>query len=135
MEGTSHPDRDAQFWHINEQVQAFQASGDPVISVDTKKKELVGDFKNDGREWRPEGQPEEVRCSRPNYLWRTRRILAGLICNLKHSFAVAAKLCFHSKGWVVNCLTRRADRLLGFTLAILIPATPLAVLFWRQGPL
>jgi len=60
-EGASHPDRDAQFAHINEQVQAFQKRGGPVISVDTKKKELVGDFKNAGREWRPQGRPEEVR--------------------------------------------------------------------------
>ena len=57
----SHPDRNAQFEHINRQVQAFQRRGQPVISVDTKKKELVGDFKNGGREWRPEGEPEEVR--------------------------------------------------------------------------
>jgi len=60
-EGTSHPDRDAQFSYINEQVMAFQQRGQPAISVDTKKKELVGDFKNSGREWRPRGQPEEVR--------------------------------------------------------------------------
>jgi transposase len=60
-EGGDHPDRDAQFRRINARVEAFQASGDPVISVDTKKKELVGDFKNGGREWRPQGEPEEVR--------------------------------------------------------------------------
>ena len=60
-EGASHPDRDAQFEHINAQVQAFQATGQPAISVDTKKKELVGDFKNAGRELRPKGQPEPVR--------------------------------------------------------------------------
>jgi len=60
-EGQSHPDRDAQFAHINEQVVAFQRRGQPAISVDTKKKELVGDFKNAGRQWRPCGQPEEVR--------------------------------------------------------------------------
>ena len=60
-EGASHPDRDAQFAHINEQVRAFQKRGGPVVSVDTKKKELVGDFKNAGREWRPRGRPEEVR--------------------------------------------------------------------------
>jgi hypothetical protein len=60
-EGAEHADRDAQFQHINERVQAFQAGGDPVISVDTKKKELVGDFKNGGREWRPQGEPEVVR--------------------------------------------------------------------------
>jgi Rhodopirellula transposase DDE domain len=60
-EGGSHPDRDAQFRFINQRVKAFQRRGQPVISVDTKKKELVGDFKNGGREWRPQGQPEEVR--------------------------------------------------------------------------
>jgi len=60
-EGTGHPDRNAQFEHINEQVQAFQRRGQPVISVDTKKKELVGDFKNAGRQWRPKGQALEVR--------------------------------------------------------------------------
>src|SRR5580704_18060713 len=60
-EGTSHPDRNAQLEHINAEVKAFQAAGEPVISVDTKKKELVGDFKNGGRELRPKGQPEPVR--------------------------------------------------------------------------
>jgi hypothetical protein len=57
----SHPDRDAQFRHINRQVVAFQEQGRPVVSVDTKKKELIGDFKNAGREWQPEGVPEEAR--------------------------------------------------------------------------
>ena len=60
-EGAAHPDRDAQFIHLNESVRAALAVGEPVISVDTKKKELVGDFKNGGRAWRPRGQPEEVR--------------------------------------------------------------------------
>jgi hypothetical protein len=60
-EGGSHPDRDAQFAYINEQTRAYQQRGQPVIWVDTKKKELVGDFKNAGREWRPQGQPEQVR--------------------------------------------------------------------------
>ena len=60
-EGTSHPDRNAQFLHINAVVEALQARNQPVISVDTKKKELVGDFKNAGREWQPQGEPEEVR--------------------------------------------------------------------------
>jgi hypothetical protein len=60
-EGSSHPDRDAQFCYINDQVKAALAAGAPAISVDTKKKELVGDFKNGGREWRPKGSPEEVR--------------------------------------------------------------------------
>ena len=60
-EGSNHPDRNAQFEHINAEVKAFQAAGQPVISVDTKKKELVGDFKNNGRELRPKGCPEPVR--------------------------------------------------------------------------
>ena len=60
-EGTSHQDRDAQFIHINATVQAALAQGNPVISVDTKKKGLVGEFKKAGREWRPEGDPEKVR--------------------------------------------------------------------------
>jgi hypothetical protein len=60
-EGGTHPDRDAQFVYLNEQTQAFQAQGYPVVSVDAKKKELVGDFKNGGREWQPQGEPERVR--------------------------------------------------------------------------
>jgi hypothetical protein len=60
-EGASHPDRDAQFAHINQTVKDALDAGEPAISVDTKKKELVGDFKNGGREWRPQGTPELVR--------------------------------------------------------------------------
>ncbi len=60
-EGSSHPDRDAQFEYINDKVKSWLAYGQPVISVDTKKKELVGNFKNNGREWRPKGKPEDVR--------------------------------------------------------------------------
>ena len=60
-EGTQHPDRDAQFRHINAVSKRAVDRHQPVISVDTKKKELVGDFKNLGREWRPKGQPELVR--------------------------------------------------------------------------
>ena len=61
IEGTRHPDRDAQFRYISEQVKAHQATADPVISVDTKKKELAGEFKNAGRQWRPKGQPVATR--------------------------------------------------------------------------
>jgi len=60
-EGDGHPDRDAQFAHISQSVTKALAEQQPVISVDTKKKELVGDFKNGGREWHPQGEPEEVR--------------------------------------------------------------------------
>jgi len=59
-EGSDHPDRDAQFEHINTTVKAFQARGQPVISVDAKKKELVGEFRNNGREWERQGEPLEV---------------------------------------------------------------------------
>jgi hypothetical protein len=61
LEGSSHPDRDAQFEHIHQKVKEFQAADQPVISVDTKKKEFIGTFKNNGRELRPEGDPERVR--------------------------------------------------------------------------
>lgn len=60
-EGTNHPDRNAQFEQINRRVRRQLKRGGPAISVDTKKKELVGDFKNGGQEWRPKGEPEEVR--------------------------------------------------------------------------
>jgi Rhodopirellula transposase DDE domain len=60
-EGEDHPDRNAQFEYISQQVRRLQKRGQPVVSVDTKKKELVGDFKNAGQEWRPQGEPQEVR--------------------------------------------------------------------------
>ena len=60
QEGASHPDRDAQFEHINEKADDFLQRDQPVVSMDTKKKELVGNFKNQGREWHPKGQPEEA---------------------------------------------------------------------------
>ncbi len=61
-EGSEHPDRDAQFRHINAVAKDALDAGQPLISVDTKKKELIGDFKNGGQEWRPKGEPVEVRC-------------------------------------------------------------------------
>jgi hypothetical protein len=61
LEGSAHPDRDAQFHYISDKIREFQTHHQPVISVDTKKKELVGDFKNNGRELRPKGDPEKVR--------------------------------------------------------------------------
>jgi hypothetical protein len=60
VEGAQHPDRDGQFRHINALVSAFQAAGEPVISVDSKKKELVGNYENGGKEYRPKGEPEPV---------------------------------------------------------------------------
>lgn len=61
LEGAQHPDRDAQFGYLNTEVERFQADGDPVISVDTKKKELVGNYKAAGREWEPAGSPRPVK--------------------------------------------------------------------------
>jgi hypothetical protein len=61
LEGSRHADRNPQFAYINRKAQRYLKQGEPVISVDTKKKELVGDFKNSGREWQPQGEPEQVR--------------------------------------------------------------------------
>lgn len=61
LEGTQHPDRDAQFRYVNDQVREHHSAGQPVISVDTKKKELVGQYKNGGSQWRPSGNPERVK--------------------------------------------------------------------------
>ena len=60
LEGAQHPDRDAQFHYINEQVKDHQADSEPVVSVDTKKKEQLGDLPAAGREWRPRGEPVRV---------------------------------------------------------------------------
>jgi Rhodopirellula transposase DDE domain len=60
LEGSHHPDRNAQFEHIADRIKAFRADNQPVISVDAKKKALIGDYKNNGREWRPQGEPELV---------------------------------------------------------------------------
>jgi hypothetical protein len=61
LEGSQHADRNQQFEYINRKAQRYLKQGEPVISVDTKKKELVGDFKNSGREWQPQGEPEQVQ--------------------------------------------------------------------------
>ena len=61
QEGKGHPDRDAQFRYIDKQVRVFQNEGQPVISVDSKKRELIGNYKNPGREWQPGGKPEKLR--------------------------------------------------------------------------
>jgi len=74
IEGSDHPDRDAQFRYINEQVSNFQSSGSPVISVDTKKKELIGNFKNAGRTYRRKGTPRKVNV----YDFRTEDVEVGI---------------------------------------------------------
>ena len=67
IEGSSHADRDAQFGHIKQQCEQFEAAGDPSISVDCKKKELIGNFKNNGREWQAKGAESTVNVY--DYLW------------------------------------------------------------------
>jgi hypothetical protein len=79
-EGTQHPNRDAQFRYLNRQVKSFRRAGDPVISVDTKKKELVGAFKNAGCRWLPQGKADRVSVhdfpqpwgGQSHSLWRLR---------------------------------------------------------------
>jgi transposase len=79
-EGGDHPHRNAQFEYVNTQAEGFLAAGEPLVSVDAKKKELVGDFKNAGREWGPQGQPEEVRVyDFPSPVWAVRRLTACTI--------------------------------------------------------
>jgi hypothetical protein len=87
-EGAGHPDRNAQFEYINACVERFLRRGQPAISVDTKKKELVGDFKNAGREWNPEGTPEEVR------------VHDFLIKNLGKAIPYGVYDMLHNQGWV-----------------------------------
>jgi hypothetical protein len=87
-EGAGHPDRNAQFGYINTSVQRFLRRGQPAISVDTKKKELVGDFKNSGRQWHPEGEPEEVR------------VHDFLIKNLGKVIPYGVFDMLHNQGWV-----------------------------------
>jgi hypothetical protein len=87
-EGAGHPDRNAQFAYINASVQRSLRRGQPAVSVDTKKKELVGDFKNGGREWHPEGTPEEVR------------VHDFLIKNLGKAIPYGVFDMLHNQGWV-----------------------------------
>jgi hypothetical protein len=72
VEGAQHPDRDGQFRHINELVSAFQGAGEPVISVDSKKKELVGNYKNGGRSIAPKGNPNRWTCTTSKASWAGR---------------------------------------------------------------
>ena len=92
-EGSSHPDRDAQFCYLNDQVYQFHYEGQPVISVDTKKKELVGDFKNGGRQWRPKGNPEAVRVMTLSFPSKARRSPTGsMTCIATKAGSVSASI-------------------------------------------
>jgi Rhodopirellula transposase DDE domain len=87
-EGKGHPDRNAQFEYLNASVRRFLRHGQPAISVDTKKKELVGDFKNAGREWQPRGTPEEVR------------VHDFIIKHLGKAIPYGVYDMLHNQGWV-----------------------------------
>ena len=87
-EGEQHPDRDAQFEHINKRVRAFQRRGQPVISVDAKKRELIGDFKQSGRQWRRKGEPLPVRV----YDFEDKE--------LGHAIPYGVYDLTHNEGWV-----------------------------------
>jgi len=78
VEGGQHPDRDAQFCYLNDQADAHLSARDPVISVDTKKKELVGPYKNGGTEWRPAGRPQKVKTHDFPYPRRGKAIPYGV---------------------------------------------------------
>jgi len=77
VEGTQHADRDAQFRYINQQVRRFLRTHDPVVSVDTKKKELVGAFANGGRRWKPQGAPDRSSCTTFRIWARAKRFPMG----------------------------------------------------------
>lgn len=110
-EGGNHPDRNAQFEFINRRVRTFQRRGWPVLSVDTKKKELIGDFKNAGREWQPAGRPERVRVydfpdkrlgkAIPYGVYDVTRNRGWVSVGVDHDtarFAVAALRRWHARG-------------------------------------
>ena len=91
-EGPQHANRDAQFRYINRQVKALLGTGDPVISVDAKKKELVGPFKNAGRTWRPKGKPREVSAGlKGSHFRRFSGVPEGLSTEIGHTSAQTAE--------------------------------------------
>jgi hypothetical protein len=123
LEGASHPDRDAQFRYINERVKSFSAEGLPVVSVDAKKKELVGPFKNGGREWQPKGEPEVVRVhdfpdpklgkAIPYGIYDVGRNAGWVTVGTDHDTAGFAVACLRRWWQVVGVVVYpRADRLL-----------------------
>ena len=125
LEGRQHPDRDAQFNHINRQVKAFQRQRQPVVSVDTKKKELVGPFKNAGREWRPRGDPERVRVhdfpgsalgkTIPYGVYDLTRDAGWVSVGVDHDTAAFAVETLRRWWWRMGCVSYPAARRLSIT--------------------
>lgn len=105
-EGTIHPDRNAQFEHIDGQVRKHQKAKQPVISVDTKKKELVGDFKNAGREWRPKGSPQRVRVHDFIIETKGKAVPYGVYDLTKNSGWVSVGIDHDTASFAVNSIAR-----------------------------
>jgi len=112
LEGDQHPDRDAQFRYINARVKAFLRSGDPVISVDTKKKELIGSFRHAGRSWRPRGRPEPVLTHDFPHLGRGQAVPDGPYDVGHHEAVVNVGVSHDTAALAVESI-RRWWRLLG----------------------
>ena len=112
LEGDQHPDRDAQFRYINARVKAFRRSGDPVISVDTKKKELIGSFRHAGRSWRPRGRPEPVLTHDFPHLGRGQAVPDGPYDVGHHEAVVNVGVSHDTAALAVESI-RRWWRLLG----------------------
>lgn len=112
VEGTQHPDRDAQFRYINQQVRRFLRTGDPVVSVDTKKKELVGSFKNPGRRWQPQGAPAPVFMHDFPHLGKGKAIPYGTYDVARDEAVVNVGITHETAEFAVESI-RRWWRLLG----------------------
>jgi hypothetical protein len=112
IEGTQHPDRDAQFRYLNDQVRRFVRRHDPVVSVDTKKKELVGSFGNQGRRWQPAGEPEPVNVHDFPHLGRGKAIPYGIYDEARDEAVVNVGITPETAEFAVESI-RRWWRLLG----------------------
>src|SRR5262249_34593734 len=112
IEGTQHSDRDAQFRYLNEQVRRFVRSHDAVISVDTKKKEIVGSFENRGRRWQPAGEPEPVNVHDFPHLGRGKAIPYGICDEARDEAVVNVGITHETAEFAVESI-RRWWRLLG----------------------
>ena len=112
VEGTQHPDRDAQFRYINQQVSRFLRTHDPVVSVDTKKKELVGAFANAGRRWKPRGAPDRVSVHDFPHLGKGKAIPYGTYDEARDEALVNVGITHDTAEFAVASI-RRWWRLLG----------------------
>jgi len=110
-EGASHPDRNAQFEYLNAKVQQFLRRDEPAISVDAKKKENVGDFKNGGREWRPKGKPEEVRMHDFPIKSQGKAALYGVYDLLQNQGWVSVGIDHDTAQFAVNSIRRWWDEM------------------------